>query len=112
MEKNKDITKLTLNDEQQAYIDSFAQAMKEVEAEYRRRRVVSKTVTALKREGKWNAEYLSLAFVEIVAKKSPLSHIQREYILSLGALARSIYDRQHMPAPAEDNNNNDNQKAE
>ena len=93
MEKNKK----ALPTADAEYVASFEQAMKEVEAEYRRQHLKSKIVTALKREGKWNAEYLSAEFINIVGRVSKLSATQRDYITSLGALAKSIYDRSHQP---------------
>jgi len=80
-------------EEQERYIASFAEAMRAIEAEYKRKGVVGKAYRELKRKGMWTAEYIAPAYILVVGKLSPLSARLREYILAVGALAHQIYDK-------------------
>ena len=88
MEQNKQ----GLTEEQQAYIDSFGEAMRAMEAEYKRLGRYDKAYLELKRMGAWDKEYISRAYVLVVGKLSPLSARLRSYITGIGALAHRIYD--------------------
>ena len=79
--------------EQQRYVDSFAEAMRSVEAEMKRRNRYNKAYLELQRMGAWDAEWMSHSFVLVVGKLSPLSSRLRGFILQIGGLAKEIYDR-------------------
>jgi len=82
-----------LTPEQEMYRDSFAEAMRRIEAEYKRRKVYGKAYLELRRRGMWSPEYISIAYVAVVGKLSPLSKRLRDYIVAVGALAKQIYDK-------------------
>ena len=79
--------------EQLRYIASFAEALRSIEAEYKKQGKYGKAYLELKRKGMWTAEYIAPAYVLICGKLSPLSKRLRDYILLIGALAHQIYDK-------------------
>ena len=95
MAENKDLTpeqQAKLEAEHKMYVASFGEAMRSIEAEYKRRKVVGKAYNELVRRGMWDPEYISRMYVLIVGKLSPLSARLRNYILGVGSLAHKIYD--------------------
>lgn len=80
-------------EEQKRYVASFAEAMRAIEAEYKRQGKYGKAYLELRRKGMWTAEYIAPAYVLIVGKLSPLSKRLRDYILLIGALAHQLYDK-------------------
>lgn len=79
--------------ESQRYIASFAEAMRAIEAKYKKEKIASRAFLELARRGMWNPDYISRAYVLVVGKLSPLSRRLREYILAVGELAHQIYDK-------------------
>jgi len=73
--------------EYREYVESFAEAMKEVEDGYKRQKKYGLCYKELKRNGWWEAEFISGQYVLIVGKMSNLSARLRDYITKLGALA-------------------------
>jgi hypothetical protein len=95
MAENKNLTpeqQAKLEAEHKMYVASFGEAMRSIEAEYKRRKVVGKAYNELVRRGMWDPEYISRMYVLIVGKLSPLSARLRNYILGVGSLAHKIYD--------------------
>lgn len=78
--------------EQVRYVASFGEAMRAIEAEYKKKKVYGKAYLELQRRGMWHEEYISHMYVLICGKLSPLSARLRNYILMVGALAHKIYD--------------------
>ena len=77
------------------YVGSFAEAMKEVEAEYKRKKRFGPCYKELKREGMWTPEVIANHYVLVAGKMSPLSRRLREYITQLGALAYRKHKAKH-----------------
>jgi hypothetical protein len=80
-------------EEQKRYIASFAEALRAIEAEYKKQGRYGKAYLELKRKGMWVAEYIAPAYILVVGKLSPLSKRLRDYILAVGELAHQIYDK-------------------
>ncbi len=79
--------------EQKRYVESFAEAMRAIEAEYKKRGVEGKAYAELKRKGMWEPEYIAASYVLIAGKLSPLSKRLRDYITTVGALAHQIFEK-------------------
>ncbi len=79
--------------EQERYVASFAEAMRAIEAEYKKEGVSGKAYQELKRKGMWDPHYIAMSFVLISGKLSPLSKRLRDYITTIGALANMIFEK-------------------
>lgn len=89
-----DETKKKLSEEEQKrYIAAFAEALRAIEAEYKKQGKYGKAYLELKRKGMWVAEYIAPAYILVVGKLSPLSKRLRDYILVVGELAHQIYEK-------------------
>lgn len=82
-----------LTPEQERYRASFAEAMRALEAEYKRQGTEGKAYRELKRKGMWDPDFITMSYVVVVGKLSPLSKRLRDYILYIGELAHQIYDK-------------------
>lgn len=89
MEEEKQ--KFTL--QQERYVASFAEAMRAIEAEYKKQGAYGKAYQELKRKGMWEPQYIATSYVLIAGKFSPLSKRLRDYITTIGALAKQIFDK-------------------
>lgn len=94
-----------LNEEQKLYLSSFKEAMRAIDEAIKNGQKPTRAYKRLVSEGYWSPDRMGFEFALCTGNFCTLPKALREYIISVGMLAKQIYDKSLETRKNDESNN-------